>query len=74
MLNINLFTMAFKKTNITYIDENIIKQNRHLFSLFSISSVHRQRLVYKIEIWFIHLFWIRIRNIVVLYLLDKQYF
>ena len=74
MLNINLFTMVFKKTNITYIDENIIKQKRHLFSLFSISSVQRQRLVYKIEIWFIHLFWIWIRNIVVLYLLDKQYF
>jgi len=74
MLNINLFTMVFKKTNITYIDENIIKQKRHLFSLFSISSVQRQRLVYKIEIWFIHLFWIWIRNIVVLYLLDKLYF
>mgnify|MGYP006940051449 CR=1 FL=1 len=57
MLNINLLTMVFKNTNITYVTENIVKQRRHPFSLFSMSSVQRQRLLYKIKIWFIYIFW-----------------
>ena len=46
--------MVFKKTNITYITKTIVKQKPHIFSLFSISSIQRQRLAYKIEIWFCH--------------------